>query len=452
MILLSAILVFVAATIGLFFLIEPIPTWYYQLAWWSYIVAVDSWNRRLAGRSLLRDQTARFWGLSAVSVAWWTLFEAINLRLGNWYYVMDAPQRSVRWIGGVIAFATVLPGIVETFELIGNLGWLRSVKVAALSWTRGKEMACLGFGATSLVLPLIWPDLFFPLVWCSFIFLLEPWNRRRAPESFLRDLERGEAGPFCRALLAGLVCGILWEQWNYWARTKWIYTVPVVGQLKLFEMPLLGFLGFPPFAIESLVLIRWLDTLWGRAVGSAQQASRRWGLCAAAGVLALAAMLRVFQAADRITVDSYYWPVERLDILGPDVRRGFTQLGVSSPEQLLRILRTRENLMAFSQRSGLTVAELRRARDQIRLVLHRGLGLERAHQLERLGIRTVEELAGWQPDQLAAALRFAGDTTSRRLLERRVRVWLRGLPRRRSASGSAAGPPAPGAVSPGAIQ
>jgi hypothetical protein len=47
-----------------------------------------------------------------------------------------------------------------------------------------------------------------------------------------------------------LVCGVLWEFWNYWAIAKWTYTVPFFGNIKLFEMPVLGFLGFPPFAVE----------------------------------------------------------------------------------------------------------------------------------------------------------------------------------------------------------
>jgi hypothetical protein len=55
-------------------------------------------------------------------------------------------------------------------------------------------------------------------------------------------------------LLGGLVCGILWEFWNFWARTKWIYAVPILSEIKIFEMPVLGFLGFPPFAVECYVL------------------------------------------------------------------------------------------------------------------------------------------------------------------------------------------------------
>ena len=239
------LLVFAVATVGLALLAEPFLSWYYQWAWWSYLLAVDALNRRLAGRSLLRDEPRRFLWLAGVSVALWTFFEALNLRLGNWYYVMDHPLRSLRWAGGVVAFATVLPALVETEALLRHLGFLRRVPVARVRWNRARTLGALGLGFTCFTLPLVWPDRFFPLTWASFIFLLEPWNRRRAPASRLRELEQGEAAPSLRWLLAGLVCGVLWETWNHWARVKWVYTVPGFESLKLFEMPLAGFLGFP---------------------------------------------------------------------------------------------------------------------------------------------------------------------------------------------------------------
>ncbi|HYU42900.1 MAG TPA: hypothetical protein VEQ84_12190, partial [Vicinamibacteria bacterium] len=253
-----AAVVFALSTLGLALLVEPVPTWYYHLAWWSYIAAADDLNRRRGGRSLLRDRPAHFLWLAGVSVLWWTLFEIVNLRLGNWYYVMSVPWTPLRWAAGVLAFASVLPGIVETLELLENLGVPRSVRLRPLAWSAGKERAVIALGLACLVLPLLWPDVFFPLTWGSLVFLLEPWNRRHARRSFLRDLEAGEAGPFLRTLLAGLICGALWEAWNFWARTKWTYTVPGFEGMKVFEMPLAGFLGFPAFAVESVVFLRWL--------------------------------------------------------------------------------------------------------------------------------------------------------------------------------------------------
>ena len=108
-----------------------------------------------------------------------------------------------------------------------------------------------------------YPRYFYPLVWGSFFFLLEPINHALGAPSILGEWQRGSLRKFCLLLLSGLICGFLWEFWNYWAISKWIYTVPFVGQIKLFEMPVLGFLGFPPFAVECYVMMNFINLFRG---------------------------------------------------------------------------------------------------------------------------------------------------------------------------------------------
>jgi hypothetical protein len=260
------------------------------------------------------------------------------------------------------------------------------------------------------------------------VFLLEPWNRRHARRSFLRDLEAGEAGPFCRTLLAGLLCGLLWETWNFWARTKWIYTVPVFAELKLFEMPLLGFLGFPPFAVECLVGLRFL-----RAWAEARPWTASVPFRLAALALGAAGVLGVFALVDPVSVDSFYRPVGRLEALPVTARTRLADLGLRSPERLARALADEEERRKIAAATGLGRDELESVRERVALVLHQGLGADRVLQLERLGIRRVSDLAPWAPADLAAALRAQGPQPRDRFLERRTGVWIRAA-RRRSLS------------------
>ena len=37
--------------------------------------------------------------------------------------------------------------------------------------------------------------------------------------------------------------------WNFYSLPKWTYTIPYVGFWHVFEMPLLGYLGYLPFGI-----------------------------------------------------------------------------------------------------------------------------------------------------------------------------------------------------------
>ncbi len=56
----------------------------------------------------------------------------------------------------------------------------------------------------------------------------------------------------------------MWEFWNFWAGSKWVYSIPFFGSWKVFEMPVLGFLGFPPFALECWILYHLLRALLAR--------------------------------------------------------------------------------------------------------------------------------------------------------------------------------------------
>jgi hypothetical protein len=68
-------------------------------------------------------------------------------------------------------------------------------------------------------------------------------------------------------MLSGFLCGILWEFWNYWSRAKWHYTVPIMERLKIFEMPVPGYLGFPAFGLECFTMYVFLRIVVSGATG-----------------------------------------------------------------------------------------------------------------------------------------------------------------------------------------
>ena len=91
-------------------------------------------------------------------------------------------------------------------------------------------------------------------VWLGFILLLDPINARLGGESLVGDFRAGRHDRLVNLVLGGLLCGVLWEFWNYWSRAKWHYTVPIMERVKIFEMPLPGYLGFPAFALECFTM------------------------------------------------------------------------------------------------------------------------------------------------------------------------------------------------------
>ncbi|WP_157627882.1 hypothetical protein [Thermodesulfatator autotrophicus] len=242
---------------------EFVGIWFYAFAWWPYIFFVDWLVKRKTGNSLIIDRTREFIALIPWSVFIWLIFEWFNLYLKNWHYVNIIPELSWRWLGYFICYGTVLPGLFETYELILAYGIIKKGQVPRLNDARLAYPWFMLLGILFLILPVAYPLYFFPLVWGSFIFLLEPINHALGAPSLLREWEKGSFQKFYALLFSGLICGFLWEFWNYWAISKWIYTVPFVGDIKLFEMPVLGFLGFPPFTVECYVMMNFINIFRG---------------------------------------------------------------------------------------------------------------------------------------------------------------------------------------------
>lgn len=245
---------------------SPVSTWTTPICWWGYLLLLDAFIQARTGRSPFIGRPARFCGWTTMSVLLWLLFEAYNLRLQNWEYVGLPQDPLQRAAGYALSFATIQPGLFLTAMALGSLGLFARARCRPWIVTaRGLRRSAV-IGAACLLLPPLLPTaagryLFAP-VWIGFILLLEPLNYRIGAPSLLRDLSAGRPGNGLRLLLAGYLCGVLWEFWNYWAAAKWIYHVPYLPSVKIFEMPVIGFLGFGPFALEYYAVYATILGLW----------------------------------------------------------------------------------------------------------------------------------------------------------------------------------------------
>ena len=190
-----------------------------------------------------------------ISVAFWLIFEFYNLFLDNWHYVNLPEKIWIRVIGFTWSFATIWPAILETAELFRVLHIFDKIKIGERSISPKILRTSIGLGVIFLVIPIAFPSTYLAvLVWLGFIFLLGPINYFFRTNSLFRDLEKGRLTILLSLFLSGLTCGLLWEFWNYWALSKWIYTVPILESVKIFEMPVIGYLGFLPFAVECYIM------------------------------------------------------------------------------------------------------------------------------------------------------------------------------------------------------
>lgn len=421
----------------------PIRTWSYHASWYPLLLFLDGAYAWRTGRFPLLDRPRFAASLFLWSAPVWFLFEALNFRLANWFYVGVPEPTALRWAGYGLAYATVLPAVYLPDRWLAR--WIRDGELAGPALPVGAvgRRVAGAAGLLFLALPLWRPDWFYPLVWGATALLLEPWNHRCDPErSLLGDLERGRYGRIVRLMLAGLAAGLLWEAMNVAADARWIYTVPGLEEGKLFEMPLPGFLGFTVFGLECWVAYRALTNAgvavegWGgpdrgegepspdggRAAAAgegAEEPGLRPARTAAAAVLAAAFCVAASAGIDRWTVASFRPTLDDLPGLFPREAASLRSAGVAGVPELARSDSSR-----VARAAGLAPAAAGRAVRAARLAELRGLGPENATLLLRGGVEDVCALAGSGERRVAELLR-GGRESPRAGDPARVRVWLR---------------------------
>jgi hypothetical protein len=242
--------------------LEPFWSWNTPISWTGFILFADDVVWRARGNSWMRSNPREFAWLALASVPLWLVFEAYNLRLRNWYYTGLPENPVLRTFGYLWSFATISPAIFEGAELVSvvRARWARPPKPARFTPPASPPLppGLIALGALMLASPFVVSEavaqyLAAP-VWLGFILLLDPINLTLGTESIMGDALAHRFDRVTNLLGSGLLCGLLWEFWNYWSRSKWHYTVPIMAHTKLFEMPLPGYLGFPPFAIECFTM------------------------------------------------------------------------------------------------------------------------------------------------------------------------------------------------------
>ena len=378
-----AALVHVSGYLLLAYRIEPFMYNFYVVAWWSYIALVDAVLALRSKQYLILNRGLPF--LVVISSAFWCIFELINLRIQNWYYINIPSLGLIRFVGYLLAYGTVIPALYVTKEALSVLAG--SIRVRPIS-LRLRPASYAATGLFLFALLMLFPSQSFFLAWVFLIPMIEGYNYARGRWCFTRDLERGEAGNLISWALSGLVCGLLWEMWNYWAISKWVYSVPALETFKLFEMPIPGYFGFIFFSLET--------TLFMALIRDSPLVKRHRLLT---GAIALLFSVASFAAIDRYTVFSYTAFVNELGFLPQHRREELKRDGVKT---------------SFA----IDPQQLNREEKEYLALLHlKGLGPANLDKLRQRGIKSVPELTGMTEEELSDII---GERNKQRL-----RVYLR---------------------------
>jgi hypothetical protein len=230
--------------------------WGFFPLWLGYCLGMDGLVFWRTGTSLLTRSPRKYAGLFLVSAPVWWIFELLNLRTQNWTYMgaeVFTPLQYAFWT--TLSFTTVIPAVFGSAEFIASFDVVKRLRGGPVIGTDNRTtLLFFLLGWIMLAVMLVWPRIFFPFIWLSLYFILEPINVWLGNRSLAGWTQKGDWRPVIALWLGVLLTAFFWEMWNYYSYPKWIYHIPWGDAFHIFEMPLPGYGGYLPFALELYAL------------------------------------------------------------------------------------------------------------------------------------------------------------------------------------------------------
>jgi len=187
----------------------------------------------------------------------------LNLATQNWFYDGRQFFTDLEYaLLATLSFSTVIPAVFGTAELVSSFKWIQKIKPCVkIQSTRKILITQFILGWLMLTLMIILPKYFFLFMWMSVFFILEPVNAWIKNRTLYESISNGDWRPVFSLWIGCLICGFFWEMWNYFSYPKWVYNVPFVDFFHIFEMPLIGYLGYLPFSLELFALYHFITRI-----------------------------------------------------------------------------------------------------------------------------------------------------------------------------------------------
>lgn len=224
--------------------------------WLGYSIFIDALVFYRKGTSLISRSLYNYILLFIISAPVWWLFELFNSVAQNWHYIGRESFSDLEYfLLASLSFSTVIPAVSGTAELASTFKWIKNISQGYIL-TDSRETITTFFvlGVLLIILIIRLPGYFFPFIWIGIYFIIEPINVLLKHPTLLNFTKVGNWRPIISLAIGVLICGFFWEMWNYYSYPKWIYKVPLVDFLHIFEMPILGYIGYPPFALELFAI------------------------------------------------------------------------------------------------------------------------------------------------------------------------------------------------------
>ncbi len=233
---------------------------------WGFAMMLDGWVYiRNHGISLISSSLREFLGIGMVSISGWLIFEYLNLFINiNWYYPHAGLLNHDEFLlYAVVGSSGLMPMAFEWYLL------LRTVPVFRNRYRKGPRIRgsiplkniLLVVSFIGLLAAPFFPNLLFFILWLAPMIILTVVLEKLGLWTPFTPLKNGDWSALILFSLTYLIQGFLLESWNYASGTHiggktftynpayWAYSIPFVDRFHIFEMPVLGYLGYVPFGV-----------------------------------------------------------------------------------------------------------------------------------------------------------------------------------------------------------
>jgi len=252
---------------------EPVMliNWAVVPLFWGFTFMLDGIvYKRTGGKSLMTEAPREVIAIGVASVAGWLIFEYLNFFVDdNWCYPMGVNIHISEFVMyAVVGSSGLMPMALEWYSLFNTFDKFKykysyGPKIALPEWLK-TAMIVIAF-AVMFIMP-FFPDIMFAALWVApMIILAGALSKAKLWTPFL-GLKDGNWSPMALCALSYGVQGILCECWNYFSGVHgaggnvfshnpdyWTYSIAYIDKYHVFEMPLLGLMGYLPFGVYCAV-------------------------------------------------------------------------------------------------------------------------------------------------------------------------------------------------------
>ncbi|MCC5916858.1 MAG: hypothetical protein JJU02_05965 [Cryomorphaceae bacterium] len=236
---------------------------------WGFSMVIDGWVfKRTGGKSLFNNYPREMIAIGIASISGWLIFEYLDcFILNNWVYPFAHETSEQEFlIYATLGSSGLFPLAFQWFTLLHNFKGMRNRFSKGIKITLSPTIqniilvVCL---VSSFLAP-FYPNQLFVMIWIGPLIILSITLSKAKIWSPFTEIKSGNWTFVLLFGLAYLIQGVLCECWNYftayhgedffsYAPDYWIYSIPYVNDYHLFEMPILGYLGYIPFGVFAAI-------------------------------------------------------------------------------------------------------------------------------------------------------------------------------------------------------